>query len=169
MKKLLITLLVLCTFAAVQAQKITYLNTEYMLNKIPAYKEAQKQLDNLTKQWHAEIEEQMAALKALKNQYQTEKMLLSNDMRTKREQEIAEKEKEIRELQKKRFAPDGDRFKKEQELVKPIQDELYNAVKENAIAQNYGLVFDVATGKIIYSDVKLDISDAVLKKMGYIK
>ncbi len=169
MKKIIITLLALCALSAVQAQKITYLDTEYMLNKIPAYKEAQKQLDNLTKQWQTEIEEQIAALKAMNNQFQVDKMLLSNDMRTKREQDIADKEKEIRELQRKRFGPEGDRFKKEQELIKPIQDELYNAVKETAQAQNYGLIFDATTGKIIYSDVKLDISDSILKKMGYIK
>lgn len=169
MKKICITLIAICTLSAVHAQKIMYLDSEYMLNKIPAYKEAQKQLDNLTKQWQAEIEEQMAALKAMNNQFQVDKMLLSNDMRTKREQDIATKEKEIRELQRKRFGPEGDRFKREQELIKPIQDELYNAVKETAQAQNYSFIFDVATGKIIYSDVKLDVSDAILKRMGYIK
>ncbi|MCL2329204.1 MAG: OmpH family outer membrane protein [Bacteroidetes bacterium] len=169
MKKILITLLALFTLSAVYAQKIMYLDSEYMLNKIPAYKEAQKQLDNLTKQWQAEIEEQMAALKAMNNQFQVDKMLLSNDMRVKREQDIATKEKEIRELQRKRFGPEGDRFKREQELIKPIQDELYNAVKETAQAQNYNFIFDVATGKIIYSDPKLDVSDAILKRMGYIK
>ncbi|MDR1760830.1 MAG: OmpH family outer membrane protein [Bacteroidales bacterium] len=169
MKKICITLIALCTLSAVYAQKIMYLDTEYMLNKIPAYKEAQKQLDNLTKQWQTEIEEQTNALNAMYKQYQVDKVLLSNDMRAKREQDILDKETEVRELQKKRFGPDGDRFKKEQELIKPIQDELYNAVKETAIAQNYNFVFDAATSTIIYSDVKLDVSDAVLKKMGYIK
>lgn len=170
MKKLIISLFAIFALSAtVFAQKTLYLDTEYMLSKIPAYKEAQKQLDNLTKQWQTEIEEQVVVLKTMTNQYQVDKLLLSNDMRSKREQDIADKEKEIRELQRKRFGPEGDRFKREQEPIKPIQDELYNAVKETAQAQNYGFVFDVATSTIIYSDVKLDISDAVLKRMGYIK
>jgi outer membrane protein len=171
MKKLIMVLITLFITSVSFSQKTAYVDTEYMLNKIPAYKEAQKQIDNLTKQWQKEIEEKHVALDAMYKQYQVDKVLLSNDMKQKREQDILDKEKELKELQKKRFGPEGDRYKKEQELIKPIQDEIYNAIKEIAAAQNYGFIFDAASSSlsILYSDIKYDISDEVLKKLGYIK
>lgn len=171
MKKLVILLTALCIASISFAQKTAYVDTEYILNKIPSYKEAQKQIDNLTKQWQKEIEEKHVSLDALYKQYQIDKVLLSNDMKQKREQDILDKEKELKELQKKRFGPEGDRYKKEQELIKPIQDEIYNAIKEIAATQNYGFIFDSSSSSlsILYSDIKYDISDEVLKKLGYIK
>lgn len=171
MKKVLIILTALCISSLSFAQKTAYVDTEYILNKIPAYKEAQKQIDDLTKQWQKEIEERHLSLDAYYKQYQIDKVLLSNDMKQKREQEILDKEKELKELQKKRFGPEGDRFKKEQELIKPIQDEIYNAIKEIATAQNYGFIFDAASSSLslLYTDIKYDISDEILKKLGYIK
>lgn len=153
------------------AQKTVYVDTDYLLGKIPAYKEAQQQIDELTKTWQTEIEEQRTALDNLYKQYQVDKVLLSNDMKAKREQEILDKEKELKELQKKRFGTNGDRMKKEEELIKPIQDEIFSAIKELASSQGYAFVIDAAssTYTILYSDPKFDISDDVLRKLGYIK
>lgn len=153
------------------AQKTVYVDTDYLLSKIPAYKEAQQQIDELTKTWQTEIEEQRTALDNLYKQYQVDKVLLSNDMKAKREQEILDKEKELKELQKKRFGTNGDRMKKEEELIKPIQDEIFSAIKELASSQGYAFVIDAAssTYTILYSDPKFDISDDVLRKLGYIK
>ncbi|MCQ2958886.1 MAG: OmpH family outer membrane protein [Bacteroidales bacterium] len=171
MKKLavLFVTVFLATFGF--AQKTVYVDTDYLLSKIPAYKEAQQQIDELTKNWQSEIEEQRTTLDNLYKQYQVDKVLLSNDMKAKREQEILDKEKELKELQKKRFGTNGDRMKKEEELIKPIQDEIFNAIKELASSQGYAFVIDAASSAytVLYSDPKFDISDDILRKLGYIK
>jgi len=171
MKKIIFLFLSMFLASFTFAQKTVYVDTDYMLSKIPAYKEAQQQIDNITKEWQKEIETKHANLETMYKQYQVDKVLLSNDMKAKREQEILDREKELKELQKKRFGTDGDRFKKEQELIKPIQDEIYNTIKQIATAQGYAFVIDAASSSvsILYSDVKYDISDEVLKKLGYIK
>jgi len=153
------------------AQKFAYVDTEYILSNIPEYKEAQEQLNKLTAQWQKEIETEYADIDKLYKQFQVDKLLLSEEMKNKREQEIMQKEKEVKQLQKKRFGPDGDRFKKEQELIKPIQDEVFNAVKEIASNGDYGIIFDSASSSLtmLYYDTKYDISDDILKKMGYVK
>jgi len=171
MKK--ITLIILATLLSsfVFSQKTVYVDTDYILENIPAYKEAQQQLDKITKEWQTEIQLSYDKLDKLYKQYQVDKVLLSNDMKAKKEQEILNTEKELKELQKKRFGPEGDRVKKEQELIKPIQDEVFNAIKEIAKLESYGFVLDAASSSIsiLYSDNKYDISDDVLKKLGYIK
>ena len=153
------------------AQKFAYVDTEYILGNIPAYKEAQEQLNKLTTQWQKEIESEYTDIDKLYKQFQIDKLLLSEEMKNKREQEIMQKEKETKQLQKKRFGPEGDRFKKEQELIKPIQDEVYNAIKDMASSGNYGVIFDSSSSSLtmLYTDPKYDISDEVLKKMGYVK
>ncbi len=155
----------------VSAQKFAYVDTEYILGNIPAYKEAQEQLDKLSTQWQKEIEEKLSEIDRLYKQYQIDKQLLSEEMRIRKENEIIEKEKEVKELQKKHFGPEGDRYVKEQELIKPIQDEIYNAVKDIAATNGYAVIFDAASGSlsILFSDPKYDISDDILKKLGYIK
>ncbi|MFQ3578795.1 MAG: OmpH family outer membrane protein, partial [Bacteroidales bacterium] len=104
-------------------------------------------------------------------QFQVDKLLLSEDMKQKREQAIMLKEREIKKLQNKRFGPDGDRFKKEKELIKPIQDEVYNAIRDYASYEGIGMIFDAASSNltILYTDPKFDISDDILKKLGYLK
>ncbi|MBO4777477.1 MAG: OmpH family outer membrane protein [Bacteroidales bacterium] len=171
MKRLSIILASLLIATIGYAQKTVYVDTDYLLSKIPAYKEAQQQIDELTKNWQVEIEEQRTALDALYKQYQIDKVLLSNDMKAKREQEILDKEKELKELQKKRFGANGDRVKKEEELIKPIQDEIFNAIKELASSQGYAFVIDAASSEytLLYSDSKYDVSDDVLRKLGYVK
>ncbi len=171
MKKLLILFIATLLTSFTYAQKTVYVDTDYILGNIPAYKEAQQQLDNLTKEWQTEIQQKLDILDKAYKQYQVDKVLLSNDMKAKREQEILSKEKELKELQKKRFGQDGDRFKKEEELIKPIQDEIYNAIKEIASEESYGFVIDAASSAytLLYTDNKYDISDDILKKLGYIK
>ncbi|MBK8808943.1 MAG: OmpH family outer membrane protein [Bacteroidales bacterium] len=172
MKKILLftALLLGVTFFA-NAQKVVFLDTEYILKNIPAYKEAQEQLNKLSAEWEKEITTKYDELEKLYNQYQVDKLLLSNEMKARRENEIVSKEKEVKTLQQKRFGTDGDLFKKEQELIKPIQDEVYNAIKDVSVAESYGLVFDAASSAttLLYTDSKLDISDNILKKLGYIK
>ena len=171
MKKLALFISGLLVAMMSYSQKTVYVDTDYLLSKIPAYKEAQQQIDELTKNWQTEIEEQRTALDNMYKQYQVDKVLLANDMKAKREQEILDKEKELKELQKKRFGANGDRIKKEEEFIKPIQDEIFSAIKELASSQGYAFVIDAASSSytLLYSDPKYDISDDVLRKLGYIK
>lgn len=168
MKKILLsTVLVLLAAGMGFSQKFAFVDTEYILGRVPAYQAAQKQLDKLSTDWQKQIEEGMAEVEKLYKNYQAERVLLTEDMRTKREEAIIEREKEVKELQKKYFAPEGDLFKKRQELVKPIQDQIFNAVKEIATEGNYDVVFDTASGPtMLFTNPRYDKSDAVLEKMG---
>jgi len=170
MKKLLLIASIFALAMSGKAQKFAYVDTEYILGNIPAYKEAQEQINKLSTQWQKEIELEYADIDKMYKQFQIDKLLLSDEMKVKREQEIMQKEKDVKQLQKKRFGPDGDRFKKEQELIKPIQDEVFNAVKEVSSNSDYGIVFDTSGAlTVLYTNPKYDISDEILKKMGYLK
>ena len=171
MKKLIVIGSMLLMSVLGMAQKFAYVDTEYILGNIPAYKEAQEQLNKLSAQWQKEIETEYTDIDKLYKQFQVDKLLLSEEMKNKREQEIMQKEKEVKQLQKKRFGPEGDRYKKEQELIKPIQDEVFNAVKDIASSGGYGIIFDASSSSLtmLYTDSKYDISDDILKKMGYVK
>lgn len=171
MKKILLLGFLFALSLTSMAQKFAYVDTEYILGNIPAYKEAQEQLNKLSAQWQKEIETEYADIDKLYKQFQVDKLLLSEEMKNKREQEIMQKEKDVKQLQKKRFGPEGDRFKKEQELIKPIQDEVYNAIKDIASSGGFGIIFDAASSSLtmLYTDQKYDISDDILKKMGYVK
>ncbi len=147
--------------------KIGHVDTEYILKKIPAYQDAQSELDNLAKQYHEEIKQKAKIVDSLYKVYQRESVLWPEDLKRQKEDEIVNKEKEIKELQKKYFAPDGLLAQKREELIKPIQDNLYQALKEVAEDGNYDYIFDKATGEILYAREQNDISDIVLKKMGY--
>lgn len=154
-------------FGAV-AQKYAYVNTDYILGNIPEYADAQTQLDELSIQWQKEIEVKFAEIDKLYKKFQNEAILLPEDMKKKREDEIIKKEKDAKDLQKKRFGKDGDLFKKRQELIKPIQEKVYNAIEEIANAENYAVVFDKASNAtLIYTNTKYDISEQVLDKLGY--
>jgi outer membrane protein len=150
------------------AQKIAFIDSEYILGNVPAYKAAQTQLDKISEGWQKEIEEKFKEIDNLYKSYQVDKVLLSEEMRRKKEDEIIQKEKAAKDLQKKYFGPEGELFKKRQELVKPIQDEIFKAVQDLATEAGYSGVFDTSEGTtIIYFNPKFDISDDVLKKMGY--
>jgi outer membrane protein len=147
--------------------KYAVINTKYILDKIPEYKEADKKLKVLGDQWQGEIDEKQLALDKMYKNYEAEQFMLSEDLRKKREEELFLKEKELRDLQKKRFGYEGDLFKERQKLVKPIQDKVYNAVQKIATARSYDFILDKSEGiTIIFADPKLDKSDDVLKELG---
>lgn len=150
------------------SQKYAYVDTEYILGKIPEFVTAQETLNELSKDYQKEIEAKYADVDKLYKAYQSEKVLLSEDMRRKKEEVIIAKEKEAKELQKRYFGQEGDLFKKRQELIKPIQDQVFNAVKEIGESGNYAVVFDIAAGAtLLYTNPKYDKSDDVLKKLGF--
>ncbi|MCK9324434.1 MAG: OmpH family outer membrane protein [Bacteroidales bacterium] len=168
MKKILLIVgILLAGFTMSYGQKFAYVNTEYILGRIPAYEAAQKQLDRLSEEWQKEIEGKRAEIEKLYKEYQAERVLLTEEMRTKREETIMAREKEVVELQRNYFAPEGMLYKRRQELVKPIQDDVFNAIKTLATEGNYSVIFDSASGPtMLYTDPKLDKSDEVLEKVG---
>jgi outer membrane protein len=152
------------------AQKIGYVDTEYILNQIPEYKAAKAELDKASADWQKEIEGKYAEIDKLYKTYQAEQILLTDDLRKKRENEIVNKEKEAKDLQKQRFGTDGDLFKKRMELVKPIQDKVYNGVKTVAEKGGLAIIFDKASDMMmLYANTKYDKSDDVLVFLGYSK
>ncbi|MEI6822573.1 MAG: OmpH family outer membrane protein [Bacteroidota bacterium] len=170
MKKIAFALIVIMflSFGKSFAQKYAYVDTEYILDNIPEYKDAQGELDQLSKQWQKDIEQKFKEIDNLYKSFQAESVLLPEDVKKKREAEIINSEKDAKDLQKKRFGKDGDLFKKRQELVKPIQDKIYNAIEKRAQDKSYIFIFDKAGSlTIIYSDPKYDISDDILDDMGY--
>ena len=170
MKKIAFALIVIMflSFSKSFAQKYAYVDTEYILDNIPEYKDAQGELDQLSKQWQKDIEQKFKEIDNLYKSFQAESVLLPEDVKKKRETEIINSEKDAKDLQKKRFGKDGDLFKKRQELVKPIQDKIYNAIEKRAQDKSYIFIFDKAGSlTIIYSDPKYDISDDILDDMGY--
>jgi outer membrane protein len=169
MKKLfLICSIALSSVITVSAQKIAYVDTEYILGQIPEYKAAQSELDKVSIQWQKEIEAKYAEIDKMYKAYQAEQILLTEEMKKKREGDIIAKEKEAKELQKSRFGVDGELFKRRQELVKPIQDKVYNAVKSVAEKGGYSIMFDKSSElTMLYTSSKLDKSDDVLTQMGY--
>lgn len=160
--------LFILTSAVSMAQKYAFVDSEYIRNNIPAFTAAQEQLDKLSKQWEKEVADGYAIVEQMYKSYQNESVLLSQDMKTKREEAIIAKEKEMKNLQNKYFGVDGDLFKKREELVKPIQDEILKAIKEIAVDGSYAVIFDTAAGgNILFANPKFDISDQVLQKLGY--
>jgi outer membrane protein len=169
MKKIiLIIALVIGAFSISNAQKFAYVDTDYILKNIPDYNDAQAEIDDLAAQWQKEIEKKFSEIDAAYKKYQADAVLLPEDMKRKREEEIVQLEKDAKNLQKKYFGQEGDLFKKRQELVKPIQEKVYNAIEEISNANNYAMVFDKAgSTTILYVNARYDISDEVLDELGY--
>ena len=168
MKKLVVTsLFILMAFVAGQAQKFAFVDTQYILDNLPEFTEAQAQLDEISAQWQKEIEAKFAEVDKMYKDYQAQSVLLPEDMKKKKEQEIVDKEKEAKNLQKQKFGKDGELFKKRQELVKPIQEKVYNAIQEVATANNYSVIFDKGGSlTMLYANPKYDVSDEVLDNLG---
>jgi outer membrane protein len=168
MKKLLfIACSLLLVTPALFAQKYAIIDSRYILDKMPEYTQAQKQLDNIAADWQKDIDAKQTALDKMYKDYEAEQVMLSDDLKKKREDQLFLKEKELRDLQRQRFGFEGDLFKKKQELIKPIQDKVYNAVQKVATQRGYDLVFDKSEGiTIIFADPKLDKSEDVLKELG---
>ena len=168
MKKILIVAFSLfaLSYASV-AQKYAIIDTRYILDKIPEYKEAQKQLDQTAADWQKDIDAKQTDLDNMYKTFEAEQVMLSDELKKKRETQLFNKEKELRDLQRKRFGFEGDLFNKRNELVKPIQDKVYNAVQKMAVSKGYDFVLDKSEGiTIIFADPKLDKSEDVLKELG---
>ncbi len=170
MKRLFITLIVaLASFAAANAQKFALVDMEYILKNVPAYERANEQLNQVSKKWEGEINALISEAETLYKKYQSESVFLSDAQKTKSEEAIMNKEKEASDLKKKYFGSEGELFKKRQSLMAPIQEEIYNAVKDICESKGYQLVIDRASGaSIIYASPKIDISDEILLKLGYL-
>jgi outer membrane protein len=171
MKKLVVLFVFLMgTLGFTHAQKFAIIDMEYILKHVPAYESANEQLNQVSKKWQSEVETKMQAVQTLYKTYQTEVVFMSPEMKTKRENEIVEKEKAAQELKKQYFGPEGELYKKRQSLMKPIQDEVYNAIQTISNDKGYQLVLDKSSAmNIIFSSPKIDISDEVLAKLGYSK
>jgi len=153
---------------AVFSQKYALVDMEYIFSRIPAYEMANDQLNQVSKKWQAEVDALANVAKELYTKYQAEMVYLSDDMKKNKENEILAKEKELADLKRKYFGSEGELYKKRESLLTPIQDEIYNAVKELAEEQSIMLILDRASGvNIVFASPAIDISDQVLKKMGY--
>ncbi len=169
MKKMLFALcFALCAFSfAANAQRYAIIDTKYILDKLPEYKNADAKLQQIGEQWQKEIDGKQTELDKMYKNYDAEQFMLTDELKKKRETELFNKEKEVRDLQKKRFGYEGDLFKERQKIVKPIQDKVYNAVQKIAVARGYDFVLDKSEGiTVIFADPKLDKSNDVLAELG---
>ncbi len=171
MKKIAMTLaLILAGFSAAFAQKFALVDMEYILKNVPQYEMANEQLNQLSQRWQKEVENISKQAETLYKNYQAERVFLTDEQKQKKEEEIVAKEKEANELRYKYFGPEGELYQKRQTLMKPIQDEVYNAVKEISEDKGYQIVWDRASAmSIIFASPKIDISNEVLIKLGYSK
>lgn len=151
----------------VQAQRYAIIDTKYILDKMPEYTAAQKSLDEIAAGWQKEIDALDGELKQMYRNFDAEQVMLSDDLKKKREDQLFMKEKTLRDLQRQRFGFEGDLFKRRQELIKPVQDKVYNAVKNLAVTRGYDFILDKSEGiTVIFADPKLEKSDDVLKELG---
>lgn len=168
MKRLFFLFIIAVSPILALAQKYAFVDSEYILSKIPTYRSAQQELDKLSKQYQAEIEQGYANVQKAVKDFQAEQVLLTPEMRQKKQQIILDQEAKVKELQQKYFGRDGLLFKKQEELIKPIQDQVFNAVKELARSGGYAAIFDTATSEsILYSSPRYDKSDEILQKLGF--
>lgn len=168
MKKVIAVCMFALMAVAAQAQKFALIDMEYILEHIPAYERANEQLNQVSKKWQAEVEALSIQAANLYKNYQNEVVFLSQEQKKVKQEEIMNKEKEAAELKKKYFGPEGELFKKRESLIAPIQDEIYNVVKEISALRGYSLVLDRSSdAAIIFGSPKIDISNEVLQKLGY--
>ena len=169
MKKLITTTIILITFGAASfAQRFVYVDTEYILDNIPEYKQAQKKLDDIAEGWRTEIDRKYKDIDDLYKAFQAEQILMPEDLRIQKQQEIEQKEKSVKDYQKQKFGYEGELFQKKQELIKPIQDKIYNEVQKMATEKTYDFVFDKSNGpSMLFASTKYDKSDDILRAMGY--
>lgn len=169
MKRLILStvLFAVCIITA-SAQRFALIDMEYILKQIPAYEQANQQLEALSKQYQSEIETKAAEAKKLYEDYQKKADTMNASQKTAQEEAIVAKEKEAAELRKTYFGPEGTVMKKRQELITPIQDAIYNAVKEVATQKGYDVVLDRASAQsMIFASPRIDISNEILSKLGY--
>jgi len=167
MKKTLLVFDFLITALFGAAQKYAVVDTRYILDKMPEYRTAQQQLDVMAATWQKQIDSMQTALDRLYREFDAEQVMLTAELKKRKEDQLFNKEKELRDLQRKRFGFEGDLFRKRQELVKPVQDKVYNAIQKLAASRGYDFVLDKSEGiTIIFADPKLDKSEEVLRELG---
>ena len=168
MKNLIVFVLTAMIGVSAQAQRFAYVDTDYILENIPQYNEKQSQLDEIAVQWQGEVEALYSEIDRMYKDFQAEQILLIDEMKKKREDDIMEKEVEAKDLQRQRFGYQGDLFSKRQQLVKPLQDQVYEAIKEVAKGRGYAVIFDKASAMtMLYTNSKYDLSDDILEELGY--
>jgi len=167
MKKIIFVFLGFTLSIVATAQRFAYVDTEYILDLMPEYRSAQKQLDALAEDWEKEIEKKQQSVDRMYKDFQAEQVLLTEDLRKKREQEIKDKEKDLKDYRTQKFGYEGDLFKKRQELIKPIQDKVFDAVQKIAKQNALDFIFAKSADLImLYSNAKYDKSDEVLSELG---
>lgn len=171
MKKIALAIVAIILFAGTaSAQKFALVDMEYILKNIPAYEMANEQLNQISQRWQKEVEAKAKESQTLYNNFKSDMVFLTDDQKSKKEAEIVAKEKEVTELRYKYFGPEGELFKKRQTLVKPIQDDVYNAIKKVSEERGYQVIFDRASSQdIVFASPKIDVSNEVLAKLGYSK
>jgi outer membrane protein len=167
MKKSIVMAIALLMSIAGFAQKFAFVDVDYILNKMPQYTEAQKQLDKIAEGWQKEVEAKMKTVDDAYKQFQAEQVLMTEPMKQQKIKEIEGKEKEVKDFQKGKFGPNGELFKKRQELIKPIQDKIYNEVQKYAVAKGYDFIFDRSSGPVmLYAGDKFNKSEEILSALG---
>ena len=168
MRRLILIATLLMLALPVRAQKYACVNTEYIMKNVPEYNQALNKVNKYVEEWRKEIEAKQAEVDELRQQYQQESYLLPENLKQRRQDEIRTKDAELRSLQQQRFAPGGDLDQRKMELLKPVQDRVYNAIERVAREKNYAFVFDkAASPTLLFSNKKYDISDEVLELLGY--
>lgn len=168
MKKLMLFLVVLLMATAGYSQRFAYIDTDFIMENIPDFKAAEQEIERVSNQWQVEIEKMFADVEQLYREYQAEAPLLPEDMRRRREENIIERERQAKQLQMQRFGREGDLFAKRQELIRPIQERVFKVVEELATSENYAIIFDKAGSmSMIFTDVRFDLSNEVLRRLGY--
>ncbi|MFT4752897.1 MAG: outer membrane protein [Salibacteraceae bacterium] len=168
MLKKILFLVLIVTAPSLFAQRYAYVDSKYILENMDEYKDAQVELDAMSKKWQETIEAKMVELGRMRRAFDAEKILLTKQLQVQKETEVKSQEKEIRDYQREKFGVNGELFKKRQELIQPLQDDIFNAIKELAKERSYALVFDKGINtNILFSDPKYDKSDVILKKLGY--
>jgi outer membrane protein len=168
MKKVIGIFIILVGLANVaSAQRYAYVDTQYILESVPEYTKAQEELNKLSEQWVKEVEDKFNQVTVKRNEFEAEKILLPEEIKRQRLKEINTLDTQAKDLQKKRFGVGGDLFSQREQLIKPIQDQIFNAIQGIASERNFAFVFDKANqSNLLYADSKYDISDQVLRKMG---
>lgn len=167
-KSLIIAIVIIATALTADAQRFAYVNTDYILKNIPEYKAAQDQIDKITTEWRAEVDKKQKEIDELYRNFQNEQYLLTEEQKKTKVAEIEGKEKAIKEYQKTKFGYEGELFQKRQELVKPIQDKVYEAIEKFAKERGYDFIFDKSSSTtLLYANAENDKSDDIIKKLGY--
>lgn len=169
MKKITFTFLAIVFFSTYTfSQRFVYVDTEYILENIPEYQQAQREIDRIADEWKNEVDKRYKEIDDMYRAYQAEQVLLPEEMKIQKQKEIENKEKSVKDYQKRKFGYEGELFQKKQELIKPVQDRVYNEIQKMATEKTYDFIFDKSSGvSMLFASPKYDKSDDILKGLGY--